>query len=353
MNQKSNISLFTESGCLTIEAMKKLQSSTLDPTDKDIALKHLLGCELCNDAYEGLKLVGDPEKLNEIITEINDNLNKNLITSENTLGRKPVNRHIKQIGLSAAASIIILIGLFFLLKTNQDKSLSENIKELQNFEFVPTIPLPDTDAVHQQNSKKTTHSFSEDSLQIQKYSTQNELKEEIDSDNDTEIFLADDFDSQEFFLEAIVVSTRQTLNQHANTKSISEDPADAENSQIERVGEIDEEAIITEETESIYTVVEEMPEFPQGYEKLSKFLRSNLKYPLTARENGIEGKIFVSFIVEENGNISKVNILRGIGGGCDEEAKRVIESMPDWIPGKQRGKAVKVQFNMPIVFRLN
>ena len=71
-----------------------------------------------------------------------------------------------------------------------------------------------------------------------------------------------------------------------------------------------------------------------------------------ARESGIQGTVYVTFVVEPSGNVSDVRVLRGIGGGCDEEAIRVIQSMPKWTPGKQRGKSVRVQFNMPIKFTL-
>ena len=106
-----------------------------------------------------------------------------------------------------------------------------------------------------------------------------------------------------------------------------------------------------EETE-IFTVVEESPGFPGGDEARIKFLQENIKYPTMARESGIQGTVYVTFVVEKGGNVSDVKILRGIGGGCDEEAIRVIRAMPRWNPGKQRGKSVRVQFNMPIKFTL-
>lgn len=106
-----------------------------------------------------------------------------------------------------------------------------------------------------------------------------------------------------------------------------------------------------EETE-IFTVVEESPGFPGGDEARIKFLQENIKYPTMARESGIQGTVYVTFVVEKGGNVSDVKILRGIGGGCDEEAIRVIKAMPKWNSGKQRGKPVRVQFNMPIKFTL-
>jgi len=103
----------------------------------------------------------------------------------------------------------------------------------------------------------------------------------------------------------------------------------------------------------IFTVVESMPTFQGGDAARIKYLNSNIKYPTIARESGIQGRVFVTFVVETDGRVTDVKILRGIGGGCDEEAVRVIKNMPKWVPGKQRGKSVRVQFNMPILFKLN
>lgn len=102
----------------------------------------------------------------------------------------------------------------------------------------------------------------------------------------------------------------------------------------------------------LFTVVEDMPQFPGGDEARIKYMQENIKYPEEARKKGIQGTVYVTFVVEKNGKISDVRVLRGIGGGCDEEAIRVIQNMPDWIPGKQRGEAVRVQFNTPIRFAL-
>ena len=96
-----------------------------------------------------------------------------------------------------------------------------------------------------------------------------------------------------------------------------------------------------------------MPGFPGGDVARMKYLRDNMKYPQMARESGIQGKVFVTFVVEKDGKVTDVRVLRGIGGGCDEEAIRVVKSMPKWNPGKQRGKPVRVQFNLPIIFKLN
>jgi protein TonB len=106
------------------------------------------------------------------------------------------------------------------------------------------------------------------------------------------------------------------------------------------------------EEEQIFTIVEEMPSFPGGEGKLFEYLGKNIKYPQMATDAGISGVVYVTFVVDKEGKIRDVKVLRGIGGGCDEEAVRVVKSMPSWKPGKQRGKAVTVQYNLPIRFTL-
>ena len=113
--------------------------------------------------------------------------------------------------------------------------------------------------------------------------------------------------------------------------------------------EIEEEEIVEAE---IFKVVEVMPEFPGGPAKMMEYIQKNIKYPLMARESDIQGRVFVNFVVEPDGSISNVTVMRGIGGGCDEEAVRVVNSMPKWNPGKQRGTAVRCSFTVPIIFKL-
>jgi len=102
----------------------------------------------------------------------------------------------------------------------------------------------------------------------------------------------------------------------------------------------------------IFTIVEEMPSFPGGEAALVKYLSENIRYPARARENGITGRVFVTFVIGKDGKVTESKILRGIGGGCDEEALRVVNSMPQWRPGKQRGEPVMVQYNLPLNFTL-
>ncbi len=104
--------------------------------------------------------------------------------------------------------------------------------------------------------------------------------------------------------------------------------------------------------DEVFTVVENMPQYTGGDEARMKFLMANIKYPESAKQEGLQGTVYVSFVVEQDGQIANVKILKGIGKACDDEAFRVVSAMPKWIPGKQKGQAVRVQFNMPIKFTL-
>lgn len=107
------------------------------------------------------------------------------------------------------------------------------------------------------------------------------------------------------------------------------------------------------DSSEIFVVVEESPQFPGGEEGRVEYLQKNIIYPEKAEKNGIEGTVYVTFVVERDGSTSNVRILRGIGGGCDEVALEAVRNMPDWKPGKQKGRPVRVQFNMPLKFKLD
>lgn len=107
-----------------------------------------------------------------------------------------------------------------------------------------------------------------------------------------------------------------------------------------------------EKKDEVFKFVEQMPSFPDGDAALLKYLAQNIKYPAIAKENGIEGKVVVAFVVSKTGNIEQVKVVRGIGGGCDEEAARVIRTMPKWSAGKHNGKAVSVSYTVPVSFKL-
>lgn len=113
--------------------------------------------------------------------------------------------------------------------------------------------------------------------------------------------------------------------------------------------EVEEEEV---EEQQIFQVVEEMPEFPGGMGECMKFLSKNIKYPTISQENGVQGRVIVQFVVNRDGSIVDPVVVRGVDPYLDKEALRVIAMMPKWKPGKQRGKAVRVKYTVPVMFRL-
>ena len=109
----------------------------------------------------------------------------------------------------------------------------------------------------------------------------------------------------------------------------------------------------TEKVQPPFNIVEQMPTFPDGEAALFKFIKEHIEYPTIARDNGLEGTVYLSFVVEKDGSITNVTVRRDIGGGCGEEAVRVVGLMPKWLPGKQRGVPVRVTFNLPIKYKLD
>lgn len=100
----------------------------------------------------------------------------------------------------------------------------------------------------------------------------------------------------------------------------------------------------------IFTVVEQAPEFPGGMQAFQDYLATNVRYPAAAESANVKGKVFVSFIVREDGRITDVNVVKGLRRGCNEEAIRVISTMPNWTPGRQAGRPVNVKYNVVVPF---
>lgn len=104
--------------------------------------------------------------------------------------------------------------------------------------------------------------------------------------------------------------------------------------------------------EKVFDVVEQMPTYPGGLEALNDYLMKHIKYPVIAEENGIQGKVIVTFVVEKDGSITDIVVVKSVDPALDKEAKRVVGTMPHWIPGKQNGSTVRVKFTLPVTFRL-
>lgn len=107
-----------------------------------------------------------------------------------------------------------------------------------------------------------------------------------------------------------------------------------------------------EKADEIFTIVEQQPEPIGGFSAFYEYVAKNLHYPKVAQRNNIQGRVYIEFVVERNGSLTDIKVIKGIGGGCDEEACRIIASAPKWNPGKQRGNPVRVKMVIPILFRL-
>jgi TonB family protein len=120
----------------------------------------------------------------------------------------------------------------------------------------------------------------------------------------------------------------------------------------EPVGEAPKEAEVTEDVNTIFTSVEVSPEFPGGMSKFYSYLQKNYRYPAMAREQGVSGKVIMQFVVERDGSLTDIKVLRDLGLGTGEEAVRLLKSMPKWKPGVQNGRAVRVAYTLPIALNL-
>ena len=147
--------------------------------------------------------------------------------------------------------------------------------------------------------------------------------------------------------EVLQIAENDADVEETTIKSSEDDNTAVEIKYIEPVVEEEEPA-----EEEIFMVVEQMPEFPGGMAELMKFLGKNIKYPTIAQENGIQGRVIVQFVVNQDGSIVDPVVMRSVDPYLDKEALRVISTMPKWKPGMQRGKAVRVKYTVPVTFRL-
>lgn len=323
MEKKNNISsLFDPSGNLTIKAMEKYVSGKLEMAEMEAIRKHLEVSSFDREALEGMQKHG----LKDIAGEISE-LNKQILKPVKHPGSEEKPRISYKAYWSAAAGIILIAGLsiilFFLINDRplQNQLAINTPSTVVDDTLTVILPVPDPDGI--QN----------DVIPVSEQDAGITGPEQSQPETKKVTIIDDD----------VVVDEQIIVEAEVQTEAAHEQELLAV--------EIKEEEV--EEAREIFMVVEQMPEFPGGEDSLNLFIKRNLTYPMTAVESGIQGRVFVTFIIEADGSVNDVRILRGIGGGCDEEALRVISMMPKWIPGIQRGKPVRVQYNLPIKFTLN
>ena len=162
-----------------------------------------------------------------------------------------------------------------------------------------------------------------------------EIKKDEEVKEDQEVKSQDDLSSTNTAIGAFTVEGN---DETAEVKHVEEKIAEPEPPKVEET--------------KVFDVVEQMPSFPGGQSALLQFLSSNIKYPVVAEENGVQGRVIVTFVVEKDGSITDVRVVKSVDPSLDKEAQRVVKSMPKWIPGKQNGSAVRVKYTVPVTFRL-
>jgi TonB family protein len=398
-NKKSS-AMFTPSGCLTGEALMLYVSGSLEDNELQNAQQHVTDCPLCADAADGLRMwlkenkpvqpdtafstpliesetsvasdkhVHAPShrnmsngsgsslfhsRTNVINDRIKQRLHKHALIEEEEekrLSYKPF------VWLAAAATIVLFIGGFYVLWV-QNQFDSQKLAQSSMSDSVNEMAVINDSALSNSQTLATNGNSKMEKKQVQtkvRFVAPAVISEEVE---DADVFNQDDMaQNNPSVNQAVPYEMPDTIATSAFPTEIAGVVVNASRVVSDKksmgysVQEESKAQVVEIEGKEVFTIVEEMPQYPGGEEKRLKFLAENIQYPVAASESGIQGTVYVSFVVNTNGKLVDVKILRGIGGGCDEEALRVIKQMPRWTPGKQNGKTVRVLYNMPIIFRL-
>jgi periplasmic protein TonB len=357
--KETEIHMFEPSGCLNREAMAALVKDTLPAVLKEVARKHMESCPFCSDALEGYQL---SEKDPMLLLSTLDN------SFQVQKTKKQNRKKIVWLSVSIAASVALLVGIYLMFPASvskpqlaeneikRDKSVAQ--KSVEKVEPQKEIAVQNKQATVKPSSSKKTVQFVPPRVKDELSEVQDQVapvreqpmeakgKGEV-KDSAISTNLADaKFEpavSDGYFMGKKQGNT-PTLNKRAMAYGTRRET-------VQGVANLNEKA--EEEKNEPTTFVEQMPEFPGGEDMLKKFLNEHIKYPQAATEMGISGRVFVNFLVNKQGKISQIKVVRTIGGGCDEEAVRVVGLMPDWVAGKQNGRNVDVYYTLPIVFALS
>ena len=380
--RKQSSALFTPSGCLTSEALIHFVNGSLAGADQQKANNHIQSCPLCADAADGLRMwlqdsalqqsaaSGTPaiaetsqgkaetlpvdiggtastELFSERINALNIKIKQRVQAQkreEESNTRSTIQKPLTW--LAAAASILLFITAGYVLWM-QDKDENAMMAKQQRENTPATVtaygemsspPPAQVILTVKYTGKKGAH-----------------LPPVVTIDHDRTP-------------APVVVGTNIARGsspveepEYAETKPGPESELYREeygkhrsvrNTAVKNIGGAARKPDAEEEANAVFMNVQEMPSFPGGDAARKKYLARNMRYPSQAAEEGIQGTVYVSFVVKTNGSLSDIKIIKGIGGGCDQEALRVVKKMPSWNPGYQNGRKVAVRFNMPVYFRL-
>ena len=248
-------------------------------------------------------------------------------------------RNIKALLILVIAAA--LVGGFLAWKVIEQKQAEEQQAYMEAMEL----------AKLQQQAKK------EEKKKPEKVQPKVEMKKEIPVARETQKFTAPVIKKDELVKEENQVKQMDKLDDKVavgseDKEGVKDRTVEAVRSEIAVAAPPPPPAPKPEVATKVFDVVEEMPSFPGGNAALMSYLNSNTKYPVVAQENGVQGRVIISFVVERDGSISDVKVARSVDPSLDREAQRVVKSMPRWTPGKQNGQTVRVKYTVPVVFRL-
>jgi len=346
--------MFEPSGCFTREAFEALVNDTLPANAKVYAREHLNSCPFCSDALEGFQSQKKP--FAEFMASSDETYTKAIRNKQMAIKRK----RIVWISVSAAASILLLVGLFILTSVPEPKlQMAQNIvkdttvskqeektepkEKIIEKEKQPTVPEA---KVSQHKRKNNTIRFTTPEVSDEEIVSRDAIVEDKVKEESKPVAAASEAPKNiERYYSSSDMKVESAKGQRA---SVSQDTTVEEN----ELSSLKSRKVSYSKKEQEVLFVELMPQYPGGKDAMNEFLKENLVYPTEAKEKNISGKVIVQFVVENNGKITNVKVLHGIGGGCDEEAIRVVSSMPNWKPGKQNGKSVPVFYTLPLTFSL-
>ena len=386
-----NSELFNDSGCLSQYALEHYRDHMLSAEDLKPVEKHLDSCLLCKDALEGIsdmdggheshsELHEDEAGLSELSLSVSEPLSFPGLSSytnrinarlRNKFNYDPYRRRrnrqgpaLRNLFIPAAASIIILVGIiayfhYFSPENNELAMLEKEKapvvmeeKETGEKTGVPP-PLP---AETQQTIGGIASEESENITEDKKSSVEKEAVTTVD-DGLAEVTVSDEDDPLK--AETFAVAEQETDIIITEDKDFDEAVVVYPEGELAGAGVMEDRSMTAKsrakggqkmaEEENLFTVIEEMPEFPGGMDSLFIFLEDNISLPIT-EDTSAYNKVYVQFIVSKKGRIKDIRIMRSGGEEFDREVIRALKLMPDWIPGRQRGKAVPVLYTLPIRF---
>jgi protein TonB len=361
--QVNHKELFLGSGCLSADGLHLYVGGQLNKADLKLAEMHLEDCKFCASAVSGTfeyRKSKSEQELTQTHARLSEDVSQLIAKKKNQLNGVEKNKRSPiALWVSIAASVLLLVGLFFAF---QQIGNDADEQELAVMTPKPDSPIAGNVADPKQESPPAQpSSVNEIASAEQKTATslnkEKPGKEEAISAEPPSTKTLDQNAKKTPFLENAKPENNATPEKDEIVDIAQYKETQVEPSAREVVVKGETKAkkstsgkILEEESNTVFTFVEEMPSFPGGESARLKYLQDNVNFPQEARESSVAGTVFLSFVVDANGRISNVRVVKGIDKGCDAEAVRVVKKMPRWIPGKQAGKPVSVNFTMPIKF---